>query len=89
MPWSEWGIADVTAETEPLAEVHETDFFAQLLIRAFLNARDSGVPLVRADLDFRVVNKVARLVARWLMRGSVPTHQVAVGHTIMAIGRKP
>jgi len=83
------GITDVMVEREPLAEVHEADFFAQMLVRAFLNARDGGVPLIRTDLGYRVVNKVARLAARWLMRSNVATQQLAIGHTIVAIGRKP
>jgi hypothetical protein len=83
------GLVDVVIDTEPLAEIHEEWFFNQMLVRAFLNARRDGVPLVRADLGFRVINTIARRMARWLMRGNLTDHPVAVGHSIVGIGLKP
>jgi 2-polyprenyl-3-methyl-5-hydroxy-6-metoxy-1,4-benzoquinol methylase len=82
------GLAEIIIHTEPLANFHEEWFLDQMLIRAFLNARKAGVPLVRADLWFRIIGKLANIAARWLIRGNVSNHSVAVGHTIMAVGRK-
>ena len=83
------GASEVVVHTEPLAEDHELEFFTQILLRALLNARANGVPLVRADLRFRLASRVASIIARWLARSMIATQHGVVGHNMVAVGRKP
>jgi hypothetical protein len=82
------GLKDIELWREPLMDYHEELFFHDLVLRALLNVRNAPLPFVRADLTFRFISKLARILARLLMRGNIPKRRIALGQTVMAVGVK-
>jgi SAM-dependent methyltransferase len=82
------GIRDCVLSHEPLGEEHRHYFATQILLQAF-RAPGSQYRYVRRDVAFRLQNKCANILAKFLARAFASEKLLAFGHTVIATGIKP